>query len=123
MQYKYKINDKEGIIYQFYKGKIRINDLEAAILKLSKDRSFNPDYNILTDLRDCIFDFRPQDLEHFFKIFKEIFGKSRGKSAVILDTPIETAISTIFQDLVKTVRRIKIFSTYEAAIVWLKSNF
>jgi len=122
MQYEYKINNKERIIYNYFKGILRVDELESAVLKLSKDSSFDPHYNILTDLRECLFELRPQEMEQFIRIFKEKFSKGKGKSAIIIDTPIETAISTIFQDLVKNVRRIQIFSTDEAAIAWLKSN-
>ena len=122
MQYEYKINDDERIIYQFYKGTFRIEDLESAILKLTKDSSFNPDYNILTDLRKCKFEFRPGELENFLKIFKKTLGSNSGRGAIIIDSPIETAISQIFQDLVKKIRSVEIFSTSEAAIVWLQSS-
>ncbi len=121
MKYEYKINDREKMIYQFYKGKLSIYDLESALLKLTDDSSFDPDYNILTDLRECKIEFRPEDLEQFVRVFKDKFGRNRGKSAILLDTPYETAISTIHQSMTSDIRRIQLFSTYEAAMNWLRT--
>ena len=123
MQYEYKIDDEDKIIHQTFKGEFSMDNLKSAFMKVTNDPNFNPNYNILTDLRECIFNFLPKELESFIPIFKEKLAGSKGKSALLLDTPYETAISSLHQDEVKNTRSIRLFSTFEAAIIWLKSGF
>ena len=122
MKQEYRIDDTEKIIYMSITGDCNLRDLETALLKLTNDKNFSPNYNLLNDLRKCKFKFRPKDLDRFFRIFIEKFSKGTGKSAVLLDTPRETAFSIIHQERMKDTREIQLFSTYEAALNWLQGG-
>ncbi len=120
MQYEYRIDDKNEIIYQSIKGECSTHDLETAVRKLTSDSAFSPHYAILTDLQECEFDFRSKGMEEFFQKFKDKFSDGEGKSALLVASPIETAIAVIHSKNVEGTRNIKVFSTYEAAMSWLK---
>jgi len=120
MRYEYRINEKERLIYQSFKGACCIGDLEIAILELTQDPNFNPDYDVLTDLRTCEFTFLPENLTSVVQMFKERFGENTGTSALLVDTPIETVIAGEYQSMIGNGREIHVFCTYEGALDWLK---
>ncbi len=122
MKHEYLIDEKERLIFQSFKGQYSFRDFETVVLKLTSDKRFSPDYNILTDIRECEIQFQPDDIMRFFQTFKDKVGESKGKTAIIVNAPKETAISTIHQKAVSDIREIQVFSNREAAMDWLKGS-
>lgn len=119
----YTIDDKEKIIYICYEGKMTVDDLNNNYLKLMEDSRFNPNYNILTDGRKCeaLIQVEPTEIAKHVQLIKENFGSCRIKNAILVDSPIETAIAVLFQDMAIEVREVEVFCTEEGALNWLKS--
>ena len=59
-------------------------------------------------------------LEKHVQLIKDHLGNHRVKNAILVDSPIETAIAIFYQDMAIKVHKIKIFSTEEGALNWLK---
>lgn len=119
MKQEYNIDQKEKMIYHFISGDCDIDDFENAANKLIGDENFDQQYNILNDLSRCRFKFRHENLDRFVQFFIEQFGSRTGKSAIVVESPVETAVASLFQKRVEETRKIHLFSTYKAAIDWL----
>ena len=93
MEVKLTINAQEKMIYLVINGECNSKDLEKMIFDLANEKEFNADYNMLTDLRECVFNFLPKDLAYFTHIFKDRFSEGKGKSAIIVSKARESASS------------------------------
>lgn len=62
--------------------------------------------------------------EFYREIKKNISGQKEVRHADIVDTPFETAIRVIFQQMVAPLKGYdyRCFSTEKAALAWLKKN-
>ncbi len=120
MDYEYSIDEESGIICQTFAGRCSFENLEAVLVQLCQDPRFDPDYDILTDLHACEFELGLEQVELFAQLFMDMFKESKGKSALLVDSPRETATSMIFQDMVTQARWVEVFSTREAALNWVR---
>ena len=61
-----------------------------------------------------------EEIEKFVQLLKATPESYGIKHAFLVDSPIETAMTIIYQDCVKILRNVKVFSTYEAeaAVGW-----
>ena len=71
MEYEYSIDDGRNMGYLAIRGECGIRELESVFLEVTEDKRFNPDFDILTDLRECTFTFRPNEMSGFFGMFNE----------------------------------------------------
>ena len=119
MDYSYEIFDNLQVIREAYTGAIDIAFLKAAVAAVSADPQFSRRLDALTDFRGCQFLFSPDDLYEFRHVYLRICGQASSRSALVVDTPRETALCIVFKQQVAGCRDIEVFSTREAAEVWL----
>lgn len=122
MAKKHTIDREEGIIHLTFTGESTIDEVKTAILDISNDPNYKPQYHILTDLRTCVLAFAPDALIELSHIFKERYSSSSGKSAFLIDSPHEAVIAMLYKKEVKEMRLVEVFSTPEAALTWLKGD-
>lgn len=119
MDYSYEIFDSLQVIKEVYTGAIDIAFFEATVAALSADPQFSRGLNALTDFRGCQFLFSPDDLYEFRHFYLRICGQASSRSALVVDTPRETALCIVFKQQAAGCRDIEVFSTREAAELWL----
>lgn len=122
----FDFDEGAGIIRVRRTGFISVDEMLDCIQRIGREfKEFNKlyileyTYNSETD----------DDIElHFDLIIKEIINSFSGyeivKHAILVDRPIETANSYIFQRHAQKVNNyyVNVFSTEEAGIDWLKSH-
>ena len=105
-----------------FTGESTIDELKIAFHEITIDPNYKPQYHVLGDLRACVFTFTPAALNELAHLLKERLGGSLGKTAVLINTPRETALAMLHKDKMVGTRTIELFSTLEAALTWLKSD-
>jgi hypothetical protein len=120
MSHKFTIEEEEGIIHITFSGECAMDEVKTAVREITGDPNYKPQYDILTDLRDRVLAVNYDALDGLAHLFEERFGGSTGKSAILIDTPHETALAMLHQKKVAGTRTIELFSTRESALTWLK---
>lgn len=117
------IHDLKLVKY-IHSGLITADDIEAAWAEIIKIKEFTDlDYNLLTDYRMGKTSIKTSGKKRALDFMKGLEKIVRGKKqALLMNDPLTVALSFIFQKEVKktTGFNIKIFSTYEKALLWLK---
>jgi hypothetical protein len=122
MPHTLAIDETEGIITVSYTGECTLDELKAAVLEVTDSRDYRPSHHVLSDLRGCAIFLDPDRLPELARLFDERCADSTGKSALLLDTPHETALALLHQRNVAGARTTELFSTREAALAWLRSG-
>jgi len=124
MGYSISIDNLNKIIIYKHNGYVNLAEIGRAWNDILKIHEFiDEDYNLLSDYRNAELDLSIKEfslISIFFIKYKEIL-KNKKQSLIITD-PLTTAKSILFEEEVKSKVdfQIKIFSTYESALNWLK---
>ena len=123
MNYSIETDTVRRLVVYTHTGVIESTDIaEVWRIILTKPEFTESDYDLLTDYRNSSFNFsldKIDKISDFLNSLKHIL--SGKKQAVITDNPHNTAISVFFEnETYETIGfRVKVFSSYEAAITWL----
>jgi hypothetical protein len=120
--YKIEVDEKREIIIHKHTGLIELEEIGEFWKELLKMEEFvELGYNLLSDYRDCEFNFS-DDLEgivNFLEPLKDIVTGKR--EAVITTNPKTVALCSLFEfENYKINFKVKVFSTEDAALFWLK---
>lgn len=123
--FEFLVNHHLEVVFHIFKGEITTEQ----ILKHLNGVIFSPehrdDYNILIDIRDATLVDFIEKLDEFAFLLQSITGKINmdRSCAFLTDKPEHVAYSTLFifklEDQ-RTGMRFSIFSTYQAALNWLR---
>jgi hypothetical protein len=111
----YKIIKDQSLIVEVYHGSFTVNEIIKFKLLVWKDENFNPDFNIIHDIRKATFLFEFNEINHYIDFLlnkKSNVGKRR--SSMITSTPNQVAMSLGFDKLKKDLPiNINVCSTLE----------
>ncbi len=119
--FTYRIISELNINLEYYSGLTDLNDLIEVRNKLIKEKSLNPEFNFIVDLRNASFDLNSNIVEEFINYVKsgtDLLWKR--KTAILSHTPNQTAFSILYiSDLGKLPMKVSSFSTLESAMKWV----
>jgi hypothetical protein len=124
LSFVYEIIPEQKLVHEVIKGEVTIPDLIVFNQNKLKDPRYNPEYNILSDIREAVFIDILANANLFNNFLQNITAnfKQNVKCAIIADSPAQTA----FSELIKshpvnaiTKVRFEIFSTEKGAADWL----
>lgn len=123
MNYEIKVDvDKRLVVYTHWGLASRKSVGEAWLEILNLPEIKAGKFNIFTNYLDCEFDFSWSDAD----VILSFLGKheqvlSGKRQAIVIDNPVSTAISILFQSPLheKFSFSVEVFSTIEAALIWL----
>lgn len=122
----YKFNKEIGILETFIKEVVSIKDFIEYIISISEDQSLPDVLKIYTDASEGRFssEVKPEDLPKIVEVNNlHLAKRKRIIDAFTLSGSMETALGQLYMELSKADNyKFKIFSTKDAAIVWL-NNF
>lgn len=118
-----KFNHRTAILESKFEGILTINELMECSITIKENGSYPRFLKKLVDFKKAIANFSSNDLlllaEEHHKIVENY---DFILTAVILDTPKETAFAMLYQNLTKNNKsKFQLFSTREAAIRWLNN--
>lgn len=118
-------NCNNHIVYISKEGKISLAEAKLVLNRLVKEYSNLDTIYILEDSRQSRLDITLMELREFYReIRKNVAGRKEIRHADMVDTPFETAMGVIFQQMVAPLKGCdyRCFSTEEAALAWLKKG-
>jgi len=118
-----KFNHRTAILESKFEGKLTVNELIECIIVIKENETYPRFLKKLIDSKKATVNFSSNELallaEEHFKIVEKY---DYIVTAIILDTPKETAFAMLFQNLIKNNKsKFQLFSTREAAIDWLNN--
>jgi len=119
--YCYKITPGLRLVEEWYSGLIGVGFINRCLEKMSRDKDFDPAFDIIVDFSKAGFDESckcPDMLGQAAECHDRANLDSRSKTAVIVSSPFTTACAMLFLRRAST-RHIEIFSTREAAEKWI----
>jgi hypothetical protein len=120
----YKIDYKkdDSITRLYLLGPLGKNEIEQLTKELYEKLSDNK-ILLLTDARNVSYDFNIEDLHNLEDLTDNYFKPEiLVYEAIIIDTPKETAMTTVFNLKERKNHIVKIFCTENAAMSWLLSQ-
>ena len=119
--FTYRIISELKINLEYYSGLTYLNDLIEVRNELIKEKSLNPEFNFIVDLRDANFDLHSNIVEEFISYVKfktDLLWKR--KTAILSHTPNQTAFSILYiSDLGQVPMKVNSFSTLDSALKWV----
>ena len=121
MKINYKIDNKQKAIIETWPEEILIEDYIDVKQRQFKDSDFNPDFDVITDLRGLTQKYKDVTIQEIIDFIAKNSNNMRDrKSAVIADNPHSVASAYVFKDKSKNLPvKIRVFSTIDAALEWL----
>ncbi|OGS70039.1 MAG: hypothetical protein A3F91_12695 [Flavobacteria bacterium RIFCSPLOWO2_12_FULL_35_11] len=118
-----KFNHRTAILESKFEGKLTVNELIECSITIKENESYPRFLKKLVDFKKAIANFSSNDLSLLAEEHHKIVENYDFiLTAVILDTPKETAYAMLFQNLTKNNKsKFQLFSTREAAINWLNN--
>ncbi|WP_372640994.1 hypothetical protein [Ancylomarina sp.] len=120
----YVILEKEQIIIEYHSGEINVDDIINSRKVISSNPDYNPNFNIVLDIRDASMNLSPHDVARgvaFIKKFNILLGER--KSAFLTSSPNHVVITTLFsRGLGGFPIKPRVFSTEKAAFEWSSGN-
>ncbi len=121
MKINYQIDSSQKAIIETWPAEIMIEDYIDVKQRQFKDSDFNPDFNVITDLRSLTQIFIEDTIYKIVEFMSIHSDKIRDrKSAVIADNPQSVASAYFFKEKCRKLPvKIQVFSTIDAALEWL----
>lgn len=119
---EYHLDDTRKLGFTTLFGNFNSAVLKLELTRLWSSSQFNPNYSVLIDIRKAAFTVNSNVLSEFLNIFMAMpNNRTNRKFAVLTETPIQVAYSTIFGQFIKSKFPlvVEVFSTYEGAMTWL----
>ena len=125
MEITYKIDKEKKLIIETWPEKPTLEDYTNAKLSEFSDPDFNPDFNVITDLRKVNVEFNETLIESIISFMKENPDNMRNrKSAIIADSPQLVASSLFFGQKTRNLSvKVSVFSSMHTALKWIKENW
>ena len=122
MPHTYRIDHKKRIIFYVHRGELSIEDAEKLYFQSISDPGYDETYFIFIDGRKCRFIGDEKDLKRHSQLFRKATTSYGIKHAVLVGSPIETAMAFYYREFLNDCRKVEVFSTYEAAMEWLEGS-
>jgi hypothetical protein len=123
MRYSINIDHEHRVINYTHDGSISLAQLEEAWDQLLGCKEFTEQsFNLLSDYRGGKLILSKENLKFVNDFLRSVRVILEGKKqAVVVDDPVSTAISILFEEkmLLDIKFKVKTFSTMEAALKWL----
>lgn len=121
----YKIFPEEKIIIEYFSGKAKWNDLVELKQKEIDEINYNPNYSVITDIRNAELDLNA--LEEIVKYLDFLHSNSKSIGSRKTAALTNNKEQVIHSEMLKIMKNnlpidIKSFSTLEAIFDWLKLN-
>lgn len=116
-------NAENNILVNTLSGPIDISDVLNMYHQIEHHGSLPANLKIIIDSQKARYSFTEKDLQKIANAIKHLLTKFNSiQEAIIQSTPYETAMAVLYEQMVQIENfRFKVFSSYEAAIQWLKN--
>ncbi|MBN4082790.1 hypothetical protein JYT50_00210 [bacterium AH-315-A23] len=120
--YRYTILEEINLIIQFYQGDITLSGLKNMKRNLFRDKCYNPEYKVLSDVRLSNNSLTLEEVEEYGTwVGKKLQAARVNLNTILTSTPQQVVQSMMFS-LNKNLKKdsYMVFSTLESALLFLK---
>lgn len=116
--YQYRIIAEQELILLRFRGKITFDDFVNCFREATQDEAFSAEYNGITDLRSIDPGY---SAEQAIELAELVVSEhlSKGKWAVLVTEPMVTALTMLYESIVRQQHPVKLYSTIEKASEYL----
>lgn len=113
--------EKEQLILEVYQGEITLKDANAHLEAQLSEKGYNPEFDIISDLRDSVISILINEIPLFVRFFNSVPNpKGNRKLALLMNTPNhQIYLNILLLHLAHLNIDIKIFTCVEKALRWL----
>jgi anti-sigma regulatory factor (Ser/Thr protein kinase) len=111
--------------FSVIEGNFAAAEFREALEKLWRNVDFYPEYGMLADVRRTIFRFENNSASELMNMFANMPGQNISRRfAILTSTPQQVAYATMFSMQIRKKYPfvVEVFSTHEAAILWLSGS-
>ncbi len=125
MEITYKIDKEKKLIIETWPEELTLDDYINAKLSEFSDPDFNPDFDVITDLRKVNPKFNETLIEGIINFMEGNTDKMKNrKSAIVADSPQLVASSLFFGQKTRNLSvKVSVFSSMNAALKWIKESW
>lgn len=115
MPFTFQILPEKAVILARYMGLTTIRDMRVLAAEIWEHPDYDPAFDGILDYREAVLASGTGEIEAVCDFFLESEAASRGRAAVVVTRPRETALNVIFRARMNPRNRMDIFSTWDAA--------
>jgi len=119
MSLDYTIDVHKRLIRMSLSGEISKDELIQSFEKVAMDPLFDNDFNIISDIRKAVFSTTNNERIALHQFFKERLPETKGRSAFVVESQLDTAFAFLFSEDLKKKREVRVFSAMNNALGWL----
>lgn len=114
---EYIILTEESLILEFYSGNFNVDELINFKVKIGSDKNYNPNFNVISDIRELEFLFKKREVKKYITFLNENSNHiGYRKTAMVTQTPQQVITSMEFDFNKNTLPiNFKVCSSFEAA--------
>ncbi len=120
--HEYAVDAVEEIGILTHRGYTDTEDLAVLLGRLVDDPRFLPHYGLLTDFSECRLAVTPSELGALAERYEAKLGSRTIRSAILVDSTRETALSMLYERRRERRRTVVVFSGREAALAFLRGE-
>jgi hypothetical protein len=115
---EYRIDSERRVVSARSAGKVTFEEMLAWHRELRDDDRYSKEFSGVADMRGATLLLSPDEVAAIAK-FNQDHDLTAGKWALLVDTPMETALAMIYGREAEGHHEMRVFATEEAASVWL----
>ncbi|MCU4175447.1 hypothetical protein [Carboxylicivirga sp. N1Y90] len=116
---KFKIDERNEILYEIFYGDISLEDLEKIVTRQMQESEFKTISKTFSDIRQSRIIINSTQLDTYVLELKEFLKMTSLQWAILADDPHSTALSLIIKQDPFFQKKVDIFSTITGASIFL----
>ena len=114
MPIEYRIFPEQGLVVERFLGRITVEELEQVTKQIWADDAYENTFNGLFDLTNAELDMSRNEVLAFCQMIFSAPSATSGRVAIIVNKPVETALSFLFQSDLAVKNEVAVFSTWDS---------
>jgi hypothetical protein len=116
----YVIYPEQSFVVEIFRGETVLQDCKDLVNRIWEDPAWHNNMRVIMDFRLSRLKLSYQDLLELTDFFIKSPLATKAAGALLVTTPQETALATIFGNKIQPYNQAAIFSTWDAAILFLQ---
>ncbi len=120
MLHTFSIDPEREMVVVRYIGPTTVQDMKDIAAMIWADPCYNQNFNGIIDYREAVLDASSAAIGEIAEFFLHASEASYGRAAILVKTPLETALNILFARRMQGRNVLQVFTTWEAACGFLE---
>jgi len=117
--YRYRIWPEHRLVVGGITGVVTMDTMRHLADLIWADPLYNTKYHGIADYRNAVFDMTPEEIDKTAAFFVGNTSAVEGRCVLLVDTPMETALSLLYSLTLRAKNDVAIFSTWTSASLFV----